>query len=161
VKYEALKRELMLTTSGFAGAGIVISYFMSGVDTAASFAIGSLGAVVYLRLLGRKVDSKGPADGSGPDEQSEGGGGGGAAAPTLLVPAILFMIYNRWNALAAPQMEHYASLLPILLGFFSYKPSTLVRAYRDLTDDEEESPRSSSDREREENAREDEKQVTT
>lgn len=144
-KYEALKRDLVLTTSGIAGAGIIISYAIGGADTGASYAIGSLGALVYLRLLGRKVDSKAPNDGSSEDNQD-----GGAAAPTLLVPAILFMLYNRWNVLAAPQVEHYAGLLPMLLGFFSYKPTTLLTAYKDLTDDDGEMARRAQSRAEEE-----------
>lgn len=127
VEYESLKRNLVLTTAGIAGVGTLLSGLLGGVDSGASFAIGSLGAVVYLRLLARKADSKG----------SDGSGGGGGGPPSILVPAILFMGYNRWNTLAGPEVDHYASLLPLFLGFFTYKPVTLLQAFKDLSKDDE------------------------
>jgi ATP synthase protein I len=51
-----------------------------------SYAVGALGGLLYLRLLGRSVD------GVGGD-----GGGGGLGQPRLLVPVILVLVFNRWG----------------------------------------------------------------
>lgn len=52
-------------------------------DVAASYAVGAVGGLLYLRLLGRSVDSVG------------GGGGGGLGQPRLLIPVILVLVFNR------------------------------------------------------------------
>lgn len=50
---------------------------------AASYGVGALGGLVYLRLLNRSVDSVG------------GGVGGALGQPRLLIPVILALGYNR------------------------------------------------------------------
>lgn len=54
-----------------------------------SFGIGVLGSLMYIRMLGNSVDF---SDGV------KGAVKGAAAQPRLLVPVVLVMIYNRWNA---------------------------------------------------------------
>jgi hypothetical protein len=65
-------------------------------DVAASYLIGALGGIVYLRLLNKSVDSVG-----------EGGLGaaaaGAASQPRLLIPVVLVLFFNRcaptrWSA---------------------------------------------------------------
>jgi hypothetical protein len=58
--------------------------FVTMQDVAASYAVGALGGLLYLRLLGRSVDSLGGD-----------GGGGGLGQPRLLVPVILVLVFNR------------------------------------------------------------------
>ncbi|KAA0062184.1 hypothetical protein IC582_026033 [Cucumis melo] len=72
-------------------------------------------------MLGNSVDSL--ADGA------KGLVKGAVAQPRLLVPVILVMIYNRWNGIL---VEDYGvmqlQLIPMLVGFFTYKVATFVQA---------------------------------
>ncbi|KAK3258646.1 hypothetical protein CYMTET_32317 [Cymbomonas tetramitiformis] len=90
------------------------SQFMVG-GGARSCGIGSAFALLYLRLLAKGVDSV-------------AGQGGGPSAPSLLVPVILVLAYRRWNMDYAEEFGVELSLLPMLLGFFSYKLSTILEA---------------------------------
>ena len=61
-----------------------------------------------------------------------GGGGGlagaGAGPPRLLVPVILAAGANRWNTLGAPAHGGFELLLlPMLVGFFTYKVAVVGR----------------------------------
>lgn len=116
--YESMQGELLLTTAGLSGAGAAASFTLGGVDAGASFLIGAAGSLMYLRLLAKKADSLGAQGGGGP--------------PSILVPIILFMAYNRWNTLFAADYGHDLLGLPILLGFFTYKPTSVIQAFRDL-----------------------------
>jgi ATP synthase protein I len=58
-------------------------------DIAASYLVGALGGIVYLRLLGRGVDSVAAS--------SIGEAAGGALGQQrLLIPVILVLFYNRY-----------------------------------------------------------------
>ena len=71
------------------------------------------GALLYVRLLAKKAESA---------------GGGQGGPPTLIVPVILFMALNRWNALFADDYGFLITPIPMLLGFFQYKPASLFQA---------------------------------
>lgn len=59
-------------------------------DIAASYLVGALGGIVYLRLLGRGVDSVAPT--------SFGEAAGSALGQQrLLIPVILVLFYNRYD----------------------------------------------------------------
>eukprot|EP00898_Chlorokybus_atmophyticus_P005704 jgi/Chlat1/6134/Chrsp41S05719 len=85
----------------------------------ARYAIGAAGSVAYLNMLARSV-------------QSIGGGGFGGVQPRLLVPVALVMLFNRWNTLYAPETGIHLVLVPMLLGFFSYKAATLIQTLREF-----------------------------
>ena len=82
----------------------------------ASYAVGAVGGLLYLRLLGRSVDSVGG-----------GAGGGGAGPPRLLIPVILVLVFNRWNQVYAESYGVTLQLIPMLLGFFTYKLAVIGR----------------------------------
>ena len=116
---------------------------------AASYGVGALGGLVYLRLLNRSVDSVG------------GGLGGALGQPRLLIPVILALGYNRcvcgagemefvgtreghgscagvpanpsrallcrFNTLVGEETGLTLQLLPILLGFFTYKGAVIAK----------------------------------
>ena len=67
-------------------------------DTAASYGVGALGGLMYLRLLNRSVDSL---------AASSLGAAGGQAR--FAIPVLLVLLYNRW---------------PQLLGACLYLPSS-------------------------------------
>jgi len=74
-----------------------------------------------MRMLGTSVDSM--ADGA------KGLVKGAAAQPRLLVPVALVMIYNRWNGILVPEYGYmHLELIPMLVGFFTYKIATFVQA---------------------------------
>ena len=120
--YARVKRNLLLTTAGLCGSGTVGAFFVGGVPLGASFAFGSAGALFYVKLLSRKAES---------------GGGGQGGPPSILVPVILFMALNRWNTLYAEDVGVALAPIPMLLGFFTYKPASVFQAFRDILEEED------------------------
>jgi len=119
--YLKVKQNLLLTTAGLCGSGTVGAFVVGGVPLGASFAFGSAGALFYVKLLSSKAES---------------GGGGQGGPPSILVPVILFMALNRWNLFFADDVGVALSPIPMLLGFFTYKPASVFQAFRDILDEE-------------------------
>jgi len=117
-EYERLKAELQLWTFGLSVFGVGSIWLAYSRETAISYGVGALGSFVYLRMLNRSVDAFG----------AEGGGIGAALGqPRLLVPMILTLGYNRWNVLKAAETGLTLELLPMLLGFFTYKAAVATK----------------------------------
>ncbi|KAF8413748.1 hypothetical protein HHK36_001741 [Tetracentron sinense] len=54
---------------------------------------------------------------------------GAIGQPRLLVPVALVMIYNRWNGILVPEYGFmHLDLIPMLVGFFTYKMATFIQA---------------------------------
>ncbi|XP_075079393.1 protein CONSERVED ONLY IN THE GREEN LINEAGE 160, chloroplastic-like isoform X2 [Nicotiana tabacum] len=54
---------------------------------------------------------------------------GAVGQPRLLVPVALVMIFNRWNGILVPEYGFmHLELIPMLVGFFTYKIATFVQA---------------------------------
>ena len=124
MRLEQSKRDLFTGTAGLCVAGGVGAVFAgSNASVLASWALGSFGSLLYVRLLSQKADS-------------QGGQGG---PPTILVPVVLFMALNRFNALGGADFTGVTlTPIPMLLAFFSYKPASLFQGVRDLVADENE-----------------------
>ena len=120
--YLKVKENLLLTTAGLCGSGTVGAFAVGGVPLGASFAMGSAGALFYVKLLASKAES---------------GGGGQGGPPSILVPVILFMALNRWNFFFAEDVGVTLSPIPMLLGFFTYKPASIFQAFRDILEEEQ------------------------
>ncbi|KAJ4981459.1 hypothetical protein NE237_032296 [Protea cynaroides] len=119
-----LNQKLQTLTLGLGGIGVVSAYFSYSPEVAASFGAGLLGSLVYIRMLGSSVDSM--ANGA------KGLMKGAIAQPRLLVPVVLVMIYNRWNGLLVPEYGlMHLNLIPMLVGFFTYKIATFIQAIED------------------------------
>ncbi|KAG2712519.1 hypothetical protein I3760_04G130600 [Carya illinoinensis] len=119
--YFKLKNRLQVLTLGIGGVGLVSAYVSYSPEIAASFGAGFIGSLVYIRMLGSSVDSM--ADGA------KGVIKGAIAQPRLLVPVVLVMIYNRWNGILVPEYGYmHLELIPMLVGFFTYKIATFVQA---------------------------------
>ncbi|XP_008448233.2 protein CONSERVED ONLY IN THE GREEN LINEAGE 160, chloroplastic isoform X1 [Cucumis melo] len=120
-QYFKLKKKMQILTLAIGGVGLISAYVSYSPEVAASFGAGLIGSLVYIRMLGNSVDSL--ADGA------KGLVKGAVAQPRLLVPVILVMIYNRWNGIL---VEDYGvmqlQLIPMLVGFFTYKVATFVQA---------------------------------
>ncbi|XP_010277031.1 PREDICTED: uncharacterized protein LOC104611596 isoform X2 [Nelumbo nucifera] len=123
-QYFKLKKKLQLLTLGIGGVGVFSAYVSYSPEVAASFGAGLLGSLVYIRMLGNSIDSM--ADGA------KGLIKGAIGQPRLLVPVVLVMIYNRWNGLLVPEYGFmHLDLIPMLVGFFTYKVATFIQAIED------------------------------
>ncbi|KAL5731179.1 hypothetical protein ACHQM5_003934 [Ranunculus cassubicifolius] len=120
-RYLKLKRKLLNLTLGIGGVGVVSAYVSYSPETSLSFGAGFIGSLVYIRMLGNSVD--GMADGA------RGMIKGAISSPRLLVPVALVLIYSRWNGIAVPKYGlMHLDLIPMLLGFFTYKIATFTQA---------------------------------
>ena len=115
-KYAKIKEDLLLTTAGMAGSGAVAAFAVGGANMGYSWLLGAAGAIVYVRLLSGKAES----------ESVQGG------PPSILVPVILFMALNRWNTLFAADVGVSLTPIPMLLAFFTYKPASVLQAFKDV-----------------------------
>ncbi|OMP03604.1 hypothetical protein CCACVL1_02342 [Corchorus capsularis] len=123
-QYFKLRNKLQVLTLAIGGVGLVSAYVSYTPEIAASFGAGLLGSLAYMRMLGSSVDSL-----------AEGARGlmkGAVGQPRLLVPVVLVMIYNRWNAILVPEYGYmHLELIPMLVGFFTYKIATFFQAIED------------------------------
>lgn len=124
--YSQIKGNLQILTAIFGGAGIAVSYASYSSEVAFSYGVGLLGALAYIRMLGNSVDSLG-------ESNSKGAARAALGQPRLLVPVVLVMCFNRWNEIVAPEFNVlHLQLIPILIGFFTYKAATVVEVFRDI-----------------------------
>ncbi|KAB1998313.1 hypothetical protein ES319_D12G080300v1 [Gossypium barbadense] len=123
-QYYKLKKNMQVLTLVIGGFGLVSAYVSYSPEVAASFGAGLLGSLVYIRMLGSSVDSLA--------EGAKGVMKGAVAQPRLLVPVVLVMIYNRWNGILVPEYGYMQlELIPMLVGFFTYKIATFFQAIDD------------------------------
>ncbi len=73
-----------------------------------------------------------------------------AGQPRLLIPIILALGYNRFNTLAADEVGVTLQLLPMLVGFFTYKGAVVVKTSVSLWDEMTASLRNDGEQEEEE-----------
>ncbi|CAH9079797.1 unnamed protein product [Cuscuta europaea] len=125
-EYLKLKNKLQLLTLGVGSIGVLSAYVSYSPEIAASYGVGLLGSLAYMRMLGNSVDSIQP---QGPRAIIKGAIG----QPRLLVPLVLVMIYNRWNRIVVPEYGLvHLELIPMLVGFFTYKMATFIQAIDDV-----------------------------
>ncbi|KAK3008058.1 hypothetical protein RJ639_013195, partial [Escallonia herrerae] len=120
-QYFKLKEKIQILTLGIGGIGLVSAYVSYSPEIAASYGAGFLGSLAYMRMLGNSIDAM--ADGA------RGLIKGAIGQPRLLVPVVLVMIYNRWNGILVPEYGFmHLELIPMLVGFFTYKIATFTQA---------------------------------
>ncbi|XP_024961111.1 protein CONSERVED ONLY IN THE GREEN LINEAGE 160, chloroplastic [Cynara cardunculus var. scolymus] len=120
-QYFKLKNKLQILTIGIGGVGLVSAYFTYTPEITVSYGAGLVGSLVYMRMLGNSID--GMADGA------RGVIKAAIGQPRLLVPVALVMIFNRWNGIVAPEYGLMnLQLIPMLVGFFTYKIATFTQA---------------------------------
>ncbi|KAI7744527.1 hypothetical protein M8C21_014591 [Ambrosia artemisiifolia] len=123
-QYVKLKNKMQILTLAIGGVGLVSAYVSYTPEIAASYGAGLIGSLVYMRMLGNSID--GMADGA------RGVIKGAIGQPRLLVPVALVMIYNRWNGIIVPEYGlMHLELIPMLVGFFTYKIATFTQAIED------------------------------
>lgn len=121
-QYYKLKNQLQLLTVGIGGVGLVSAYVSYTPEIAISFGAGFVGSLAYIRMLGNSIDSMAS---TGTKKIIKGAIG----QPRLLVPVVLVMVFNRWNGIVAPQYGlMHLELIPMLVGFFTYKVATFAQA---------------------------------
>ncbi len=108
--------------------GSVATYTSYSANIAASYMTGALGGLIYLRLLSKSVDAVG-------GQSIESGLNSSLSQPRLLIPLLLALVYNRFNTLYADQVGITLELLPMLVGFFTYKIAVLARESKDVLSD--------------------------
>lgn len=124
--YPQLKGNLQILTAIFGAAGMAVTYASYSSEVAFSYGVGLIGALAYIRMLGSSVDSLGQSTSKGAVRAALG-------QPRLLVPVVLVMLFNRWNEIIAPEYNVlHLQLIPMLIGFFTYKAATVVEVFRDL-----------------------------
>ncbi|CDP06882.1 unnamed protein product [Coffea canephora] len=151
LRYEALKRELLLLTAGIGTACGGYCLVVLSVQAALSYGIGVLFSCLYFQLLCQHADNLSKE--KVPDifmqkkskkigirsedlqdlfERSIKGTGLALSSPRLVIPAA---IYGLWEL-----SQHFAhdlldfQLVPAMLGIFAYKAAALVQVYRDNED---------------------------
>ncbi|KAE9457559.1 hypothetical protein C3L33_10534, partial [Rhododendron williamsianum] len=130
VMIRELKKRLQFLTLGVGGVGLVSAYVSYSPEITVRsllwfvhdlYGAGLLGSLVYMRMLGSSIDS-----------MAGGASGvlkGAIAQPRLLIPVVLVMVYNRWNGILVPEYGFMQlQLIPMLVGFFTYKIATFIQA---------------------------------
>lgn len=130
--YDRLKLELQYMTGA---AGLIMTPLICtfySLDAGASYALGASGAMVYVRALSKFSDSL-PAPGSqSPQAGPADAVGGAVGSQRLLIPILLILICNRFNKLYADDLNLHLQILTAVAGFFTYKASAIVQAFRDI-----------------------------
>jgi len=124
-RYESLKRELQQLNLALTALLFAATYAFYPTNVAYSYLFGAVGGAQYLRMLNRSVESYGGG----------GGVGGVLGQQRILIPIILALGFNRFNELASESTGVTLQLLPILVGFFTYKLAVVSRSSYDLLRD--------------------------
>ncbi|TVU47249.1 hypothetical protein EJB05_06842, partial [Eragrostis curvula] len=121
LKYEALKDELLLLTTGIGAACSVYCLLVFSFEAAVSYAFG-----VACRIGITSEDLKNTID------KTLGGTSVALSSPRLVIPAMIFGL----SALSDHFQNNIFSfeLVPGMMGFLAYKAAALVQVYRDNED---------------------------
>ncbi|CAN6301076.1 unnamed protein product [Urochloa humidicola] len=151
LKYEALKDELLLLTTGIGAACSLYCLLVFSLETAVSYAFGVGFSCLYLQLLCRHTDNLSredipevflkkkvkkigitSEDLKNTIEKTLGGAGVALSSPRLVIPAVIFGL----SALSDHFQNSFFSfeVLPGMMGFLAYKAAALVQVYRDNED---------------------------
>lgn len=103
-EYYQLQQGLLLTTLTLIGIIFIPVWYFASLNTALNYLLGAGVGVVYLRMLGKEVESLGQP-------------GQRIGAKGLGVFIILIIIASRWQQL---------HILPVFLGFLTYKPAIVI-----------------------------------
>ncbi|KAL6901998.1 hypothetical protein ACP4OV_004874 [Aristida adscensionis] len=151
LKYEALKDELLLLTTGIGAACSLYCLLVFSLEAAVSYAFGVAFSCLYLQLLYRHTDNLSKEDipeiflkkkvkkiGITSEdlkntiEKTLGGTAVALSSPRLVIPAVIFGLSSL--------SDHFNNsffnfeLLPGMMGFLAYKAAALVQVYRDNED---------------------------
>lgn len=151
LRYEALKDELLLLTTGIGAACSLYCLLVFSLEAAVSYAFGVAFSCLYLQLLYRHTDNLSKKD--VPEifmkkkvkrigirsedlkntiEKVLGGISVALSSPRLVIPAIFFGLSTLSDHFQNSILNF--ELVPGMMGFFAYKAAALVQVYRDNED---------------------------
>lgn len=149
LKYEALKRELMLLSVGIGTACSGYCLIVFSFQAAISYAVGVLSSCLYLQLLYQHADKLSKdmipeiftqkktkkigirsEDIQTVFEKSVKGSGIALSSPRLVIPAAIYALWILSHKFLANDFFDF-QLTPAMLGMFVYKAAALVQVYRD------------------------------
>ena len=110
-EYQQLKQELYLITVSITAVAFAAVVYVYGVRVAGNYLLGAVTGVVYLRLLARDVDRLGT-------ETMK------LSLNRQALVVVLMLVAAKWNQL---------QILPVFLGFLTYKAALLVYLVRILS----------------------------
>ncbi|XAR59647.1 hypothetical protein NMG60_11015560 [Bertholletia excelsa] len=148
LRYEALKREMLLLTVGIGSLCSGYCLLTLSIQAAVSYAAGVLFSCLYLQLLYKHVDNismetvpqifkqkKSKKIGIRSQdlkdlfERSIQGSGVALSSPRLVIPAAIYGLWGLSQHLASDLFDF--QLVPAMVGMFAYKAAALVQVYRD------------------------------
>ncbi|KAF0909725.1 hypothetical protein E2562_000059 [Oryza meyeriana var. granulata] len=151
LRYEALKDELLLLTTGIGAACSLYCLLVFSPEAAISYAFGVAFSCLYLQLLYRHTDILSKKDvpeiflkkkvkriGIRSEDLKNtiqkilGGITVALLSPRLVIPAIIFGLSTFSDHFQNSILNF--ELVPGMLGFFAYKAAALVQVYRDNED---------------------------
>ena len=112
-EYQQLKQELFLTTLAIAAVVFPTVVYFYGLRIAGNYLLGAVTGVVYLRLLARDVDRLGT-------ETMK------LSLNRQALVLVLMLVAAKWDQL---------QILPVFLGFLTYKAASIVYLVRILSSD--------------------------
>jgi ATP synthase protein I len=110
-EYQQLKRELYLITLAITVVIFITVVIVYGLKIAFNYLLGAVAGVVYLRLLAKDVDRIG-------NESSK------LSLNRLALFVVLMLVAAKW---------HQLQILPVFLGFLTYKAALLVYIARTIS----------------------------
>jgi ATP synthase protein I len=110
-EYQQLKQELYLTTLAITAVAFAAVVYFYGLRVACNYLLGAVTGIVYLRLLARDVDRLGT-------ETMK------LSLNRQALVVVLMLVAAKWNQL---------QILPVFLGFLTYKAALLVYLVRILS----------------------------
>lgn len=151
LRYEALKREMMLLTVGIGTACSGYCLVVLSVQAALSYAAGVLFSCLYIQLLSKHVDNLSEEtvpqifrqkkskkigirsqDLRDTFERLVQGSGIALSSPRLVIPAAIYGCWGLSHNFASDLFDF--QLVPAMVGMFAYKAAALVQVYRDNED---------------------------
>ncbi|RDY01083.1 hypothetical protein CR513_15626 [Mucuna pruriens] len=152
LKYESLKREILLLSVGIGLACCGYCLVVLSVQAAISYAIGVLFSCLYLQLLYQHADNlssenvpqifkkkKSKKIGIRSEdledflERSIKGSSISLSSPRLVIPAAIFGLWVLFHRYFTNDFFDF-QLVPAMFGMFVYKAAALVQVYRDNED---------------------------
>ncbi|KAL5707589.1 hypothetical protein ACHQM5_018478 [Ranunculus cassubicifolius] len=153
LRYDAIKREMMLLTIGVGTACTGFCLVAFSFQAAASYAVGVVLSCLYLQLLIQQVDTITreavpqiftkrkiktigirSEDVSNVFEKVIRGSGFVLSSPRLLLPVVIYGFWGLSNHFFSSDDLLGFQLVPAFFGLFAYKAAALVQVYRDNLD---------------------------
>ncbi|KAK1277286.1 hypothetical protein QJS04_geneDACA003518 [Acorus gramineus] len=138
LKYEALKKELLLLTVGIGAACTVYCLVTLSVEAAVSYSAGVLFSLskeaiptIFMQKKRKKIGIR-SEDLQSSFERTLKGSAIALSSPRLVIPATIYGFWAVSHNLFHDTFDF--QLVPAMLGLFAYKAAALVQVYRDNDD---------------------------